>query len=117
MSERFALDAPVEVVCDVTAASREPAWLQQVTAESEQIQYDAVDREKSLRVRSGCEPTHQSLAMLRWLVRDLRPIVVVLPGAVNRRHDRAVRRLRDYNSRGKVQNVLGDSSAAIRDPL
>ena len=34
---------------------------EQVTAETEQIQHEAVDREKSLCVRDGFEPTHLSL--------------------------------------------------------
>ncbi len=36
-------------------------------------------------MRGGCEPTHLSLALPRWLVRHFRPIVCVLPGAVHRR--------------------------------
>ena len=41
---------------------------QQVAAETEQIQHDAVDREQSLRVRGGFEPAHLSLALSRRLV-------------------------------------------------
>ena len=45
---------------------------EQVPAETEQIQHEAVDREKSLYVRSGFEPTHLTLALSRWLVGDFR---------------------------------------------
>ncbi len=65
---------------------------QQVTAETEQIQHDAVHREETLRVRGGGEPPQVALALPGRLVRHLRSIVPVLPGAVNHgRHDGAVR--------------------------
>ena len=41
---------------------------EQVTAHAEEIQHEAVDREKSLRVRGGFEPAHLSLSLARWLV-------------------------------------------------
>ncbi len=56
---------------------------EQVTAHSEEIQHEAVDREKPLRVRGGFEPAHLSFALPRGLMRDLRAIVFVLPGAVD----------------------------------
>ena len=60
---------------------------EQVLAETEQIQHEAVDREKSLCVRSGFEPTHLSFALSRRLMRGLSAIVRVLVRDVNdRRH-------------------------------
>ena len=57
--------------------------LQQVTAETELIQHDAVHRQETLRVRGGGEPPHLSLALAGRLVRHRRSIVLVLPRAVN----------------------------------
>ena len=49
-----------------------------VTAHAEEIQHEAVGREKSLRVRGGFEPTYLTLALPPGLMRDLRSIVRVL---------------------------------------
>ena len=66
---------------------------EQVTADTEEVLHESVYREKPLRVRGGCESTHLPLALARRMMRDLRSIVLVLPGAVNDgRHDRAVGR-------------------------
>ena len=51
---------------------------EQVTAHAEEIEYETLDREKPLRVPGGFEPAHLSLALSRWLVRDLRSIVHIL---------------------------------------
>ncbi len=56
---------------------------QEVTAETEQIQHDAVHRKETLRVRSGGEPPHLPLALAGWLMRHLGSTVLVLPRAVN----------------------------------
>jgi 23S rRNA-/tRNA-specific pseudouridylate synthase len=55
---------------------------QQVAADTKEIRNESVDREKTLRVRGGFEPSHLSLALPRGLMGDLRSIVFVLPGAV-----------------------------------
>ena len=66
---------------------------EQVTADTEEVLHESVYREKPLRVRGGFESTHLSLALARRLMRDLRSIVLVLPGVANDgRHDRAVGR-------------------------
>ena len=66
---------------------------EQVTADTEEVLHESVYREKPLRVRGGFESTHLPLALARRLMRDLRSIVLVLPGAVNDgRHDRGVGR-------------------------
>ncbi len=66
---------------------------QQVAADTKEILNESVHREKTLRVRGGFEPAHLSLALPRGLMRNLRSIVFVLPGAVdNGRHRGAVRR-------------------------
>ncbi len=56
---------------------------EKVTAHTEKIEYEALDREKPLCVRGGLEPAHLPLALSRWLVRHLGPIVLVLSGAVD----------------------------------
>ena len=56
---------------------------QQVTTDTKQIQYDAVYRQEPLRVRSGGEPPHLSLALPRRLVSHLRSIILVRPSAVH----------------------------------
>ena len=43
---------------------------EQVTAHAEEIEDEALDREKSLRVRGGLEPAHLSLALSGRLMRD-----------------------------------------------
>ena len=64
-----------------------------MSAHPEEILYEAVDREKSLRVRGGLEPAHLALTLSRRLVRDLRAIVRILFRAVDhRRHHGTVRR-------------------------
>ena len=64
-----------------------------MSANPEEIQYESVDREEPLRVRGRCEPAHLSFAVPRGLMRDLRSIVLILPGTVHDgRHHRAVRR-------------------------
>ena len=66
---------------------------QEVTTDPKQIQHDAMHRQEPLRVRGGGEPPHLSLTRPGRLVRDFRPIVLVLPRAVQHGgHDRAVRR-------------------------
>ena len=56
---------------------------EQVTADTEEVLHEAVDREKPLRVRGGFESTHLPLALARRVMRDLRSIVLVLPGDVH----------------------------------
>ena len=77
-----------------------------VTSETKEILDESVYRQEALRVRGGFEPAHLPLALPRWLMRDLRAIVLVLPRAVReRRHDRPVRGpvaaqlIRDQSSR------------------
>ena len=66
---------------------------EQVAADAKEILHESVDREKPLRVRGGSEPAHLSLALSCRLMRDLRAVVLVLPGAVHHgRHHGAVRR-------------------------
>ncbi len=63
-----------------------------MSPDSEEIQHESVDREKSLRVRSGFEPAHLSLALSRRLMRHLCAIVRVSVRAMgDGRHDRSVR--------------------------
>ncbi len=56
-----------------------------MTAHAEQIPNEAVYRQESLRVRSGFERSHLSLALAGRLMRDFGAIVLVLRRAV---HDR-----------------------------
>ena len=42
-----------------------------MSPDSEEIQHESVDREKPLRVRSGCEPAYLSRALSRRLMRHL----------------------------------------------
>ncbi len=56
---------------------------QQMSADPEEIQYESVHREEPLRMHGGPEPAHLSLALSRRLMRDLSPVVLVLPRAVN----------------------------------
>src|SRR5712692_1214280 len=56
-----------------------------MTAHTEQIPNEAVNRQESLCVRSGFEPSHLSLALARRLMRDFGAIVLVSRRAV---HDR-----------------------------
>ena len=56
---------------------------QQVTAETEQIQDDAVNQQETLRVPGRSEPSHLPLALPRRMVRHLRSIVLVLPGTAD----------------------------------
>ncbi len=55
-SRSFAQQRPVP-------AARPSEGSQQVRAEAEQIQPDAVHRQEPLRVRGGCEPPQVSLAL------------------------------------------------------
>ena len=65
----------------------------QVATDTEEVEYQAVHREKPLRVRSGCKPAHLAFALARRLMRHLRSIVLVLASAVNHgRHDGVVGR-------------------------
>ncbi len=65
----------------------------QVTAGAKEILHESVHREKSLRLCRGLEPPHLPLALSRRLMRNLRPVVLVLPRAVwDGRHHGAVRR-------------------------
>ena len=76
--------------CAKEAVVRRP---QQMSADSEEIQYEAVHGKEPLRLHSGLEPAHLSLALSRRLMRDLSPVVLVLPRAVNDgRHYDTVRR-------------------------
>ena len=67
----------------------------QVTTHAEEIEYEALDREKPLCVSGGLEPAHLALALPGWLVGDLVPIVRVLVRSVNhgRHHSAAGRRV------------------------
>ena len=63
-----------------------------MSPDSEEIQHESVDREKPLRVRSGFEPAHLSLALSRRLMRNLCAVVLVSVRAMgDGRHDRSVR--------------------------
>ena len=64
----------------------------EMSPDSEEIQHESVDREKPLRVRSGFEPAHLSLALSRRLMRNLCAVVLVSVRAMgDGRHDRSVR--------------------------
>ena len=66
---------------------------EQVAPNPKEVLNKAVYRKKPLRVRGGRETAHLSLALSRRLMRHLRSIVLVLPGAVNHgRHDGPVGR-------------------------
>jgi hypothetical protein len=54
-----------------------------VTADAKEILHESGHREKPLRVLGGCEPAHQSLALARRLMRDLRSDVFVRLRAVH----------------------------------
>ena len=63
-----------------------------MSPDPEEIQHESVDREKPLRVRSGFEPAHVSLALPCGLVGDFGTIVLVSVRAMgDGRHDRSVR--------------------------
>ena len=63
-----------------------------MSPDSEEIQHESVDRENPLRVRSGFEPAHLSLALSRRLMRNLCAVVLVSVRAMgDGRHDRSVR--------------------------
>ena len=65
-----------------------------MSPDSEEIQHESVYREKPLRVRSGFEPAHLSLALSRRLMRNLCAIVRVSVRAMgDGRHDHSVRSL------------------------
>ena len=71
------------------AVGRRP---KQMSPDSEEIQHESVNREKPLRVRSGFEPAHLSLALSRRLMRHLCAVVRVSVRAMgDGRHDRSVR--------------------------
>ena len=55
---------------------------QQVTSDTKEILDEAMHRQEALRLPGGCESSHLPLALSRRLVRHLRAIVRVLPGAV-----------------------------------
>ena len=66
---------------------------QEMPSDAKEIVHGAVDGQQTLRVRRRLEPPHLPLPVARRLVRDLRPIVRVLPHAVDdRRHHASVRR-------------------------
>ena len=66
---------------------------QQVAAGAKEILHEAVHRQEVLRVADRLEPAHLPFTLPRRLMRDLRPVVLVLPRAVwDRRHHGAVRR-------------------------
>ena len=65
-----------------------------MSPDSEEIQHESVYRENPLRVRSGFEPAHLSLALSRRLMRNLCAIVRVSVRAMgDGRHDHSVRSL------------------------
>ena len=60
-----------------------------MTAYAKEIPNDAVYRQESLRVSRGFEPSHLTLALASWLMRDFGSIVLVLRRAMgNRGHGR-----------------------------
>ena len=78
-----------------------------MSPDSEEIQHESVDREKPLRVRSGFEPAHLSLALSRRLMRNLCAIVRVSVRAMgDGRHDRSVRSL-------VAAQLVGDQSPRL----
>jgi len=63
-----------------------------MAAQSEQVSDRAMNREKSLGLTGGFEPTHLSFALASKFVGYLSPVVFVLFGAMyNRRHHLPVR--------------------------
>ncbi len=56
---------------------------EQVTADTEQVEHESMHRQEALHVPGGFEPAHLVLALSSRLVRYLRSIVLVLPGAVH----------------------------------
>ncbi len=58
-------------------------WPQQMASNPEEIQDDSVDRQESLRLGGGLEPSHLSLPLSGWLVGDFGPIVGVASGVMN----------------------------------
>ena len=78
-----------------------------MSPDSEEIQHESVDREKPLRVRSGFEQAHLSLALSRRLMRNLCAIVRVSVRAMgDGRHDRSVRSL-------VAAQLVGDQSPRL----
>ena len=64
----------------------------QMPSDPEEIQDDAVDRQESLRLSGGLEPSHLSLSLPGRLVRDFSLIVGVASGVVyNCRHHISMR--------------------------
>jgi len=77
-----------------------------MSADPEEILYDAVHRCKALQMGGRREPTHLALPLAGRMMRNLCSIVFVLPGTVDhRRHHGAVhrrvaaQRVRDQPSR------------------
>ena len=56
---------------------------QDVMSDTKEILDKSVHRQEALRVRGGFEPSHLPLALPRRLMRDLRSIVLVPPGALD----------------------------------
>ena len=78
-----------------------------MSPDSEEIQRGSVDRENPLRVRSGFEPAHLSLALSRRLMRNLCAVVLVSARAMgDGRHDRSVRSL-------VAAQLVGDQSHGL----
>ncbi len=63
---------------------------EQMSAEPEEILYDAVHRCKALQMGGRLEPAHLPLPLAGRLMRDLCSIVFVLPGRAVRNMDRSV---------------------------
>ena len=55
-----------------------------MTSHTKEIVNESAHRQETLRVRGGFEPVHLSLALSGRLMRDLRSIVLVLLGAVDK---------------------------------
>ena len=58
-------------------------WPQQMPPDPKEIQDDSVNRQESLGLSDGLEPSHLSLPLSGWLMGDLGPIVGVAAGVVN----------------------------------
>ena len=64
-----------------------------MSADSEEILYDAVHRREALQMGGRLEPPHLAFPLARRLMRDLCSIVLVLTGTVDHgRHHGAVGR-------------------------
>jgi len=57
-------------------------WPQQMPPDSEEIQDDSVDRQESLGLSDGLEPSHLSLPLSGGLVRHFSTIIGISAGVV-----------------------------------